>query len=323
MCGSIIMLFPRCRWRLLLEQWNSMSSQSTRTPRRYNLPGMLPFIVIHLCALGTIWTGFTPEAVACCAVLFFVRMFAVTGGYHRYFSHRTYKTSRVFQFVLAWIAQSSAQKGALWWAAHHRAHHLYSDQQGDLHSPVREGFWYSHFGWLFNDTSETDFARIPDLARYPELRFLNKFHLLPPITLGVATFLLFGWPGLFVGFFLSTVLTWHVTFTINSLSHVLGKRRFATTDASRNNWFLAIITLGEGWHNNHHRFSSSVRQGLYWYEYDITFYILKALSWLGVVWDLRAVPQSVLDEGRAHDRKYGSVGAPIAIAAREAVPTSE
>jgi stearoyl-CoA desaturase (Delta-9 desaturase) len=228
----------------------------------------------------------------------------------------------VFQFVLAWLAQSTAQKGALWWAAHHRKHHLFSDHEGDLHSPVREGFWYSHAGWLFDNTSDTDYSRIPDLTRYPELRFLNKYYLLPPIVLGVVMFFTLGAPGLFVGFFLCTVITWHATFTINSLSHVIGRRRFATTDASRNNWFLAILTFGEGWHNNHHRFSSSARQGFYWYEYDVTFYILKLLSWVGIVWDLRPVPQSVLEEGRAHDLKYGRLGAPIMISP-EAVPTGE
>ena len=282
------------------------------TPRNYNLPGMIPFIVIHLCVLGAFWSGVTTQAVICCIVLYVVRIFAVTGGYHRYFAHRTYKTSRVFQFILAFLAQSTAQKGALWWAAHHRAHHRLSDQPGDLHSPVQDGFWYSHFGWLFNNTSDTDYSSIPDLNRYPELRFLNRYHLLPPIALGVGTFLLFGWSGLFIGFFLSTVLTWHATFTINSLSHVFGKRRFPTTDDSRNNWLLAIVTFGEGWHNNHHRFSSSARQGFYWYEYDITYYILKALSVFGIVWDLRPVPQSILEEGRASDRKHGRAGAPIA-----------
>jgi stearoyl-CoA desaturase (delta-9 desaturase) len=174
-------------------------------------------------------------------------------------------------------------------------------------------------GWLFNNTSDTDYSRIPDLNRYPELRFLNRYHLLPPIALGVATFLLFGWSGLFGGFFLSTVLTWHSTFTINSLSHVFGKRRFATTDDSRNNWLLAILTFGEGWHNNHHRFSSSARQGFYWYEYDITYYILKTLSVFGIVWDLRPVPQSILEEGRASDRKHGRAGAPIASVAAPAL----
>lgn len=272
-----------------------------KTPRRYDYLGALPFVLVHIAALGALWSGATTAAIVCCAVLFFVRMFAVTGGYHRYFSHRTYKTSRVFQFILAFLAQSTAQKGALWWAAHHRQHHRFSDQGGDLHSPVIDGFWYSHMGWLFNGTAATDYSKIPDFAAFPELRFLNRFHLLPPIALGIATFLLFGWPGLFVGFFVSTVLTWHATFTINSLSHVFGKRRFATGDDSRNNWLLALLTLGEGWHNNHHRFPASTRQGFYWYEIDITYYVLKVLSWLRIVWDLRPVPTHILEEGRTLD----------------------
>lgn len=263
---------------------------------------MVPFVLIHLLVLGAFWSGVTTAAVICGVVLYVVRMFAVTGGYHRYFSHRTYKTSRVFQFILAFLAQSSAQKGALWWAAHHRAHHRFSDKAGDLHSPVNDGFWYSHVGWLFNNTGATDYTMIPDFARFPELRFLNKYHLLPPIVMGFLVWLTLGWPGLFIGFFASTVALWHGTFTINSLSHVFGNRRFATTDDSRNNWFLAIVTLGEGWHNNHHRFAATVRQGFYWYEYDITFYILKVLSWLGIVWDLRPVPKKILEEGRARDR---------------------
>ena len=290
---------PRNRIRHLT--WNAVE-----------LSGAVPFAIIHVLALCTFWVGVTPASIVCCIALYLVRMFGVTAGYHRYFAHRTYKTSRVFQFILAFIAQSSAQKGALWWAAHHRAHHLNSDQPEDLHSPVQDGFWYSHMLWLFDRTSATDFARIPDLARYPELRFLNKFYLAPPIMLGAAVFWFLGWPGLFMGFFVSTVITWHATFTINSLSHVFGKRRYATTDDSRNNWFLAIITLGEGWHNNHHRFSSSVRQGFYWYEYDISFYVLKVLSWFGIVWKLRTIPASVLEEGRRNELRHGAMGAPIA-----------
>jgi stearoyl-CoA desaturase (delta-9 desaturase) len=289
---------------------------STRTPRNYSLTGMIPFIVIHLAVLGAFWSGVTTEAVVCGIALYFVRMFAVTGGYHRYFSHRTYKTSRVFQFILAFLAQSTAQKGALWWAAHHRAHHRFSDKAGDLHSPVNDGFWYSHVGWLFNGTADTDYTMIPDFARFAELRFLNKYFLLPPIVMGVVVFLALGWPGLFIGFFASTVALWHGTFTINSLSHVFGNRRFATSDDSRNNWFLAIVTMGEGWHNNHHRFAASTRQGFYWYEYDITFYILKVLSWLGIVWDLRPVPRKILEEGRARDRSR-RLGVPYVDAAEK------
>jgi stearoyl-CoA desaturase (delta-9 desaturase) len=305
-------------WRGTAEQFgmNSgsvISGQTGRPVRRIDWLGASPFIAIHVLAFGCIWTGITPAAAICCVALYFIRMFAVTGGYHRYFSHRTYKTSRAFQFVLAFVAQTSAQRGALWWAAHHRNHHLYSDQPQDIHSPVQDGFWYSHVLWLFDTgVPATDYRNIPDLARYPELRFLNKYYLLPPILLGALVFFTLGAPGLFFGFFVSTVLLWHGTFTINSLSHVFGGRRYATSDDSRNNWLLAIVTMGEGWHNNHHRFSSSTRQGFYWYEYDFTYYILKLLSWMGLVWQLRPVPVSILQEGRRNEALHGVAGAPIA-----------
>jgi stearoyl-CoA desaturase (delta-9 desaturase) len=281
------------------------SEISAPRKRRIGWIGATPFILIHLLAFGAIWTGVTPAAAICCGVLYFVRMFAVTGAYHRYFSHRTYKTSRAFQFVLAFLAQSSAQRGALWWAAHHRHHHRYSDQREDLHSVAQDGFWYSHVWWIFErNNQQTDYNRIRDFARFPELRFLDRFHLIPPVIMGTVVFLTLGASGLFFGFFVSTVLLWHGTFTINSLTHVFGNRRFATTDHSRNHWLLAIITLGEGWHNNHHRYSGSTRQGFYWYEYDITYYILKLLSFVGLVWKLQPVPQSILDEGRASSRQY-------------------
>ena len=275
----------------------------SKPARRIGWLGASPFFLIHLLAFGSIWTGITPAAAICCAVLYFVRMFAVTGVYHRYFSHRTYKTSRFFQFCLAFLAQTSAQRGALWWAAHHRHHHRYSDQPEDLHSVANDGFWYSHMLWIFDDGNQaTDYNRIRDFARFPELRFLNKYYLLPPIALGTLVFFTLGASGLFFGFFASTVLLWHGTFTINSLSHVFGNKRFNTTDHSRNNWLLAIVTMGEGWHNNHHRYSGSTRQGFYWYEYDITYYILKALSFVGLVWKLSPVPESVLEEGRERAR---------------------
>jgi len=270
--------------------------------KKIDWAGAIPFILCHLAVFAAFWTGVTWQAVVVCVVLYVVRMFAVTGGYHRYFSHRTFKTSRVFQFILAFLAQSSAQKGALWWAAHHRRHHKHSDQPGDVHSPVLGSFMDSHVGWFFYEgAGETDLDKIKDFAKYPELRFLNRFHLLPPILLGAACLWLFGTPGLVIGFFLSTVLLWHGTFFINSLAHVVGKRRFETTDDSRNNGWLALITLGEGWHNNHHRYQASARNGFYWWEVDVTYYVLKALSFFGVVWDLRPVPEKILEEGRKAD----------------------
>ena len=270
--------------------------------RGYDWGPFIPFIVIHFLVLGALWTGTSWVDWTVCFVLYAVRMFAVTGAYHRYFAHRTYKTSRWFQFVLAFVAQTSSQKGALWWAAHHRNHHKYSDLPWDVHSPIQKGFWYSHVLWLVDRGTEvTDYSRIKDLSKYPELVLLNKFWLVPPVMLGTAVWWFFGWSGLFIGFCLSTVLCWHITFFVNSLAHVWGNRRFETEDTSRNNWLIGLITFGEGWHNNHHHYMGSTRQGFYWWEIDITFYVLKLLSWCGLIWDLRPVPEAILAEGRARD----------------------
>jgi stearoyl-CoA desaturase (delta-9 desaturase) len=291
--------------------------------RKIGWSGAIPFVLIHLLAFGVIWTGFTWPAVITGIALYFIRMWGVTAGYHRYFAHRTFETSRVFQFILAFIAMSSAQRGVLWWAAHHRRHHKFSDLEGDLHSPVRDGFWFSHVGWIFvKGAEDTDFDRVKDLQKFPELVWLDKYFLVPPTIVGVACVLIGGAPMLFVGFFLSTVITWHCTFFINSLTHVWGKRRFETTDDSRNNFVLALLTLGEGWHNNHHRHQASTRNGFYWWEIDITYIVLKVLSWFGIVWNLRPVPEKVLAEGRAADaeRKAGRKPAAAPVEERGRMP---
>jgi stearoyl-CoA desaturase (Delta-9 desaturase) len=254
----------------------------------------MPFILMHGVPFFALWTGTRWQDWAMCAGLYVVRMFGVTGGYHRYFSHRTYKTSRLFQFVLAFLAQSSVQKGALWWAANHRTHHKCSDQDGDPHDS-RRGFWYSHCGWIFDHTEHTDYSKVKDLAKYPELVLLNHFYHIPTFALGIAVYLLLGWSGLFIGFALSTVLLWHGTFTINSLAHMIGRARYASGDDSKNHFGLALLTLGEGWHNNHHHFMGSTRQGFFWWEIDITYGIIKMLSWAGLVWDIKAPPARVYD----------------------------
>lgn len=257
---------------------------------------MLPFVAAHLAVFGALWTGVTWRDALCCLLLYLVRMFGVTAGYHRYFSHRSYKTSRPGAFLLGLLAETSAQKGILWWAMHHRAHHQYSDTENDPHSPTRDGFWYAHLGWLYAAKNDSVvYARVPDLARYPELVWLDRLWILPPTLLALGVWALLGWSGLWIGFFLSTVLLWHATFCINSVAHLYGRRRYATPDASRNNWMLALVTLGEGWHNNHHRYVTAARQGLKRWEVDVTYYLLKFLSRLRIVWDLR-VPD---DSGRA------------------------
>lgn len=198
------------------------------------------------------------------------------------------------QFFIAFLAQSSAQKGILWWAGHHRHHHKFSDASDDLHSPHQEGFWWSHMGWFLFDNMNTDPKLLREFRQYPELIWLDRQPYTAAIIVGVLTFVLAGWGGLIVGFMWSTVLVWHATFTINSLAHTFGSQRYETRDESRNNWLLALITLGEGWHNNHHHYQSSTRQGFFWWEIDITYYILKLMSKIGLVWDLREPPQKVL-----------------------------
>jgi stearoyl-CoA desaturase (delta-9 desaturase) len=267
---------------------------------RISVVGVTPFAIMHLLAFGIFFVPFKWSYAITCVALVFGRMFWVTAGYHRYFSHRSFKTSRVFQFVIAFMAMTSAQKGVLWWAAHHRHHHRFSDQEEDLHSPTLFGFFWSHIGWIVSDRyNDTRTNYIADFAKFPELRWLNKYHWVPPATLGVSLYLVGGLPLFLWGFVLSTVLLWHDTFTINSLSHLFGTVRYRTTDTSKNNWFLALLTLGEGWHNNHHHFMAAARQGFFWWEIDITYYTLKALSLVGLVWELRQVPAHLLhsDEG--------------------------
>jgi stearoyl-CoA desaturase (delta-9 desaturase) len=197
--------------------------------------------------------------------------------------------------VLAWIGCSAVQKGPLWWAGHHRHHHKHSDEDPDVHSPVLRGFWWSHVGWfLCTRYDDTDYNAIKDFTRYRELRWLNDYHVIPGVLLAVGCTAFMGWQGLVWGFLISTVLLYHGTFVINSLCHMIGTVRYATGDESRNSLLLALITLGEGWHNNHHHYQSSTRQGFFWWEIDISYYILTVLSWLGLVWDLRTPPQTVV-----------------------------
>jgi stearoyl-CoA desaturase (delta-9 desaturase) len=258
-------------------------------------PSAIPFVLIHLGCFAAIWTGVTFEAVILGVALYWLRIFAIGAGYHRYFSHRAYSTSRAFQFVLAVMSQSTAQKSVLWWAAKHRHHHLHSDTSEDVHSPRHKGFIYSHVGWIFSRKHDkADLAKVADLARYPELMWLHKYEVVPALILAVLCFLVAGWPGLVVGFLWSTVFVYHGTFCINSLAHVRGSKRYVTGDDSRNNLLLAIFTMGEGWHNNHHAYQGSVRQGFKWWELDPTYYLLQALSWTGLVWGLKTPPEQVL-----------------------------
>jgi stearoyl-CoA desaturase (Delta-9 desaturase) len=292
-----------------LARWldNEAGSDDSANSDRIDWLRTLPFIAVHLACFGVIWVGVSGFAVGIAVALYAIRMFAITGFYHRYFSHRAFRTSRAVQFTFALIGTTSVQRGPLWWAAHHRNHHRFADGDRDPHSPLRLGFLRSHLGWFLTPRGfRTDWKVISDLSSFPELRVLDRFDILMPVVLATALFFLGSYlhrahPELGAsalqlvvwGFCISTVALFHATFMINSLAHRFGSRRFTTHDESRNNWLLALITFGEGWHNNHHRFPGAARQGLRWWECDLTFYLLSLMSLLGLIRDLKPYPASM------------------------------
>jgi len=281
-------------------------------PKKVDWVRIVPLIFMHLMCLAVFWVGWSWTAVITALALYLVRMFAITGFYHRYFSHKAFKSNRLWQFVFGVAGNASVQRGPIWWASHHRHHHRYADQEQDVHSPSCHGFWWSHIGWL---TSRSNFPTkhkyVAEWNRYPELRWLNRFDTVVPILLALALYIFGailqrvapqlgtnGMQMLIWGFFISTVVLLHATVTINSFDHMYGSRRYDTPDTSRNNALLALITLGEGWHNNHHHYAVSARQGFFWWEIDITYYLLVVMSWLGIVQDLRPVPEHLLNKNR-------------------------
>ena len=303
-----------------LRRWltsdNAASEIAPQDADRVEWLRVLPFLFMHAACFAVIWVGVSTTAVIAALALYVLRMFAVTGFYHRYFSHRAFKTSRAGQFIFAVLGASCVQRGPIWWAAHHRHHHAHSDQTDDVHSPRQRGFIWSHLGWFLSRKHfAPDLARVRDLLRYPELELLDRYDILVPVALAVALWLTGAalehwapslgtdaWQLLVWAFFISTVVCYHATYTINSLCHRFGKRRFATTDDSRNNLWLALLTFGEGWHNNHHHYPASARQGFYWWEIDLTFYGLKLLQALGIIWDLKPVPADALQRSRLSSR---------------------
>ncbi len=295
------------RW---LDGWAESEEDDDRDPKGVDWMRVVPFAALHLSCLLVLVVGWSWTAVAVALAAYVVRMFAITAFYHRYFSHRSFQTSRALQFVFALVGMTAIQRGPIWWASHHRAHHRHSDAERDVHSPDRDGFWWSHVGWIVaRENFRPRFDLVKDLMRYPELRFLDRFDVLVPLSTIPAFYLLgvglaalgFATSGLQVlvwGFCVSTIAAHHVTFSINSVAHRFGSRRYETGDESRNNALLAVLTLGEGWHNNHHRFQGSVRQGFRWWELDLSYYALRAMAALGLVWRLNPVPARVLEEGR-------------------------
>ena len=298
-------------WRWLMSD-DAPEALDREDDERIDWVRAIPFLALHLACLGPIWVGFSWTALWTCIALYLVRMFFITGFYHRYFSHRAFRTSRTFQFVMGVLGCTAGQRGPLWWASHHRHHHGHADEHDDVHSPGQHGIVWAHTGWfLTRGNYATRWRFVRDWSRFPELRWLNRLDWVPFVLLGIGTYasghaLAVHAPGLGTdgpqmlvwGFFISTVAVYHGTYTINSLAHRFGRRRFATRDSSRNNFWLSLLTLGEGWHNNHHHYPATVRQGFYWWELDPTWYGLIALSWTRLIRELRPLPSAALERRR-------------------------
>ena len=280
------------QWVDSYSQLNIENKESANKSKKVDWFRVMPFFVMHLMCFGVIWVGWSPAAVLVALALYLFRMLAITGFYHRYFSHKSFKTSRVAQFIFALVGASAAQRGPIWWASHHRHHHIHSDKEEDVHSPKQHGFLWSHMGWFTaNSNFPPKLNRVPDLLKFKELVWLDRFDAIVPILLAVSLYIFGevlaihapdlntnGAQMLIWGFFISTVILYHATYTVNSLAHKFGKRRYNTRDDSRNSFLIALITCGEGWHNNHHHFPGSASQGFFWWEIDMSYYFLKFLS---------------------------------------------
>ena len=265
------------------------------------------YVVLVTAALGAIpFIEISPWAFAVAAGVVYFAGLSVTIGYHRYFAHRAFDTSRAFQFLLALVGCLALQKGPLWWVATHRAHHRHSDRADDPHSPVVRGFWYAHLGWMFSrDILSVDYSGVKDLAKFPELVWLDRFWRLPSLLFVAACYWALGWGGVVVGYCFPLAVMFQVTFAVNSVCHLFGSRRFETGEESRNNWWVALLANGEGWHNNHHRAPYSARHGFAWYELDSSYQVIRVLAWLGLVWGVKLPPPELL---AGVDREAGEAG---------------
>lgn len=287
-----------------LIKWIDSQATESSQEDKIDWARILPFVVLHISVIAVFWVGWSPISITFAVIFYVIRMFGITAFYHRYFSHKTFQTGRITQFIFAIIGASATQRGPLWWASNHRHHHVHSDKPTDIHSPKQTGFLWSHMGWFLSKKNfKTNFERIQDFAKYPELKWIDRFDVVIPLLFALSTFFLgfflnqffpnletSGWQMFVWAYIISTIFVFHGTFVINSLAHVIGKRRFKTRDESKNSFILALITFGEGWHNNHHKFPGSARQGLHWWEIDLSYYGLLLLEKLGIIWDVDKGP---------------------------------
>jgi stearoyl-CoA desaturase (delta-9 desaturase) len=288
-----------------------------------NLVQITVFWAVQASALLVFAVPFRWAFIALWAASHFLRAIGLTLAFHRYFAHRAFKMNRVARFVWAFIGTAAMQKGPLWWAGHHVNHHRFADREGDPHSPMVSGVYYAHIGWFLNDTKydsvEASNPVIRDFSKVPEIAWLEKYFFFPPLALAIGMFLIGGMPWLVWGFCLPTMTLAHATFAINTVNHMFGSRRFETVDESRNNPLTAFFAVGEGWHNNHHRYQRAARNGFYWWELDLTWYVIRAMAVLGIASDVQPVPARIYEEARVLRKRRAARALPSII---DSVPLS-
>jgi len=243
-------------------------------------------VLFHIGAIAAFFFFSWPAVIAAVFLYWMCTGLGISLGYHRLHTHRSYKTPLLLEYFFAVCGALTLEGGPIFWVATHRIHHQNSDKPGDPHSP-RDGAWWSHIGWILVGEAKHNNTKLmskyaPDLARHRFYVWLNDYHWLPMVVLGLLLLAIGGLPMLLWGVCLRVVFGLHATWLVNSATHMWGSRRFATRDDSRNNWWVALITFGEGWHNNHHAHPTSARHGLAWYEFDISWITLKVMKVLGI-----------------------------------------
>lgn len=262
-------------------------------PRRLNWRVTLFFAAFHVGAVVALFY-FSWSSLWVAAFLYFLSgSLGIGVGYHRLLTHRGLKVPKWFEYFLATCGTLALQGGPIYWVGLHRIHHAKADRPGDPHSP-REGFFWSHMGWILfsgrlSDDADRRMRYTVDLLQQPFHVWLSEYHWVPQTILGVILWAAGGWPLVLWGLCLRTTLTWHVTWFVNSATHVWGTRRFASNDDSRNNWWVALLAFGEGWHNNHHAHAASAKHGLAWYEFDFNWLVIRVLQVLRLAKEVRVV----------------------------------
>jgi fatty-acid desaturase len=270
---------------------------------KLNWPTIIAFSVFHILAVVALFFFSWPALFSAVALYWISLSFGIGMGYHRLLTHRSYRVPKWIEYFLTICGTLALEGGPIFWVATHRVHHQFSDKEGDPHSP-REGTWWAHMIWmLVGDVGHCDPAACaryaPDMAKDRFHVWLSKYHYLPLVLVGIVLYAFGGLPCLLWGVFLRVTLGLHATWLVNSATHLWGQRRFATRDDSRNNWFVAAMSFGEGWHNNHHAHPTSARHGLAWYEVDITWMTIRLLQAVGLAKSVRVASLSAVTERKA------------------------